>query len=584
MNTLSNIKIGKKMALVLGVGALQLVCVGGLALWGIHSIGTAVAQSRQQSQKQVASQQIMNDVARLFVGVGNIVLSGKQANQEQGAVLALRKEYRAIIADLKTNAETDQETQLMDRLDRSTGPWRDADNQVMKLALAGKRDRASIEYRESALPRFNDVARAVGDVLQWRQKRVEEMTVSRTLLMSRMSLAILVVGLSVLILTAIFTTLITRGIVNPLKATVTHLGEVARGDISRDVEARHRERGDEIGVLANSLQTMTVSLRGLLQDVGGGIRVLSSSSAELSLNSTQMSDGAHHASGKAQAVAAAAGQMAANVTSVASGMEQTTNSLTSVASATDQMTATIGEIASNSERARRITGEAARQADDIREQMNQLGAAAQQIGKVTETITEISSQTNLLALNATIEAARAGSAGRGFAVVANEIKQLAQQTAAATEDITGRIAGVQSSTAGGIAAIAKVVQVIHEVSDLVSSIATAIEEQSAVTKQIADSIGKASGGVLDANKRVSEASRATAEMAEEVVGVGLAAGRMATGSEQVKASAGGLSKVAEQLQTTIQRFNVGRGHDTLQAPLHVAGVRDNALQLTLRTG
>ena len=188
--------------------------------------------------------------------------------------------------------------------------------------------------------------------------------------------------------------------------------------------------------------------------------------------------------------------------------------------------------------------------------MNQLGAAAREIGKVTEAITEISSQTNLLALNATIEAARAGSAGKGFAVVANEIKELAQQTAVATEDIKGRIAGVQSSSAGGIAEIEKVSQVIHEVSDIVSSIAAAIEEQSTVTKDIARSIAEASTGVRDANTRVSEASLATASIAEEIAGVDQAAGQMADGSEQVKSSATELSRVAEQLQATVHRFRV----------------------------
>jgi methyl-accepting chemotaxis protein len=223
------------------------------------------------------------------------------------------------------------------------------------------------------------------------------------------------------------------------------------------------------------------------------------------------------------------------------------------------MTSTIGEIAGNSEKARRITEEATLQAARIGEQMNQLGAAAQQIGKVTETITEISSQTNLLALNATIEAARAGSAGKGFAVVANEIKELAKQTAAATEDIKGRIAGVQSSTAGGIAEIGKVTQVIREVSEIVASIAAAIEEQSTVTKDIARNIAEASIGVGDANKRVSETSEATAEIAKEIVGVDRAAGQIADGSEEIKASATGLSGVAEQLQSTVARFRISNG-------------------------
>ena len=188
--------------------------------------------------------------------------------------------------------------------------------------------------------------------------------------------------------------------------------------------------------------------------------------------------------------------------------------------------------------------------------MNHLGQAAQAIGKVTETITEISSQTNLLALNATIEAARAGAAGKGFAVVANEIKELAQQTAAATEDIKTRVAGVQSSTAGGIAEIDKISRVIHDVSDIVASIAAAIEEQATVTKDIARNIGEATTGVRDANLRVAESSHATQDIAKEIAGVDVAARQMADGSEQVRSSATDLSRLAEQLQTTVSRFQV----------------------------
>ena len=144
----------------------------------------------------------------------------------------------------------------------------------------------------------------------------------------------------------------------------------------------------------------------------------------------------------------------------------------------------------------------------------------------------------------------------GVVAYANEIKELAQQTARATEDIKGRIAGVQSSTAGGIAEIDKVSAIIHEVSDIVASIAAAIEEQSTVTKDIARNIAEASTGVRDANKRVSEASQATAEIAREIVVVDQAAGQMAEGSQQVQSSATELSRVAEQLQVTVQRFKV----------------------------
>jgi methyl-accepting chemotaxis protein len=247
--------------------------------------------------------------------------------------------------------------------------------------------------------------------------------------------------------------------------------------------------------------------------------------------------------------------MSANIASVAAGMEEAAANLSHVAFSTEQMTSTIGEIAQNSDKARRITDDATRQAAQITDQINQLGVAAVEIGKVTETITEISSQTNLLALNATIEAARAGSAGKGFAVVATEIKALAQQTAAATEDIKGRIAGVQSATAGGVAEIGKISHIITEVSSIVESIAAAIEEQSVATKDIAKNIAEASSGVTDANARVSETSKVSREIAKDIVSVDQAVGEMASGSDRIRTKAGELSNVAESLQVTVSRFH-----------------------------
>jgi methyl-accepting chemotaxis protein len=349
---------------------------------------------------------------------------------------------------------------------------------------------------------------------------------------------------------------IRRSIAGPLMVVIRQLDHIAQGDVSANMSAEYLRRGDEIGLLAKGMQTMSVSLRQILKDITDGIRVLSTSSAELQVNSGEMSDGSRVASDKTHAVAGAAEEMSANVESVASHMEQTTTNLTDVTAATDKMAGTIGEIAGNSERARLITQEATRKATRISEQMNQLGEAAKQIGQVTDAITQISSQTNLLALNATIEAARAGSAGKGFAVVATEIKGLAQQAAAATDDIKNRIAGVQKSTAEGIAEIGTITQVISDVSKIVESIARAIEKQSMMTKEIAHNIGEASTGVRHVNERISEASHTTSQIAREIAGVDHAAGQMAKGSDRVKASAGELSSAAERLQTTIGRFKV----------------------------
>jgi methyl-accepting chemotaxis protein len=188
--------------------------------------------------------------------------------------------------------------------------------------------------------------------------------------------------------------------------------------------------------------------------------------------------------------------------------------------------------------------------------MKTLGEAAREIGKVTETINEISSQTNLLALNATIEAARAGAAGKGFAVVANEIKALAQQTATATEDIRARIEGVQSSTASGINEICKVGGVILEVSEIVGVIASAIEEQATSARAVSQNITEASVGVGDANTRVAESSQVSGEIARDIVAVRQAASEISSGSLAVSNSARSLGELADQLKQSVARFQI----------------------------
>ena len=186
--------------------------------------------------------------------------------------------------------------------------------------------------------------------------------------------------------------------------------------------------------------------------------------------------------------------------------------------------------------------------------MQQLGKAAKEIGKVTQTITDISSQTNLLALNATIEAARAGAAGKGFTVVANEIKELARQTAAATEDIKLKIAGVQDSADHVIGDIHKVADVIKDVGDIVASIAASIEEQASVTREVAENIAQASLGVRDANERVAQTASVSASIARDMAGINSSMGIIGEGGERVRTSTDELGSLAEQLESTVGKF------------------------------
>jgi methyl-accepting chemotaxis protein len=349
--------------------------------------------------------------------------------------------------------------------------------------------------------------------------------------------------------------LISQSIVRPVKAVVSSLTELARGQ--GDLTVRIPEAGgDEVGDLSRRFNEFMEKLHDMVRDIVKGVQTLSSSFTELSAISQQMSASAEQTSSKSSTVAAAAEQMSANMNSVTAAMEQSSTNAGMMAAAAEEMTATIGEIAGSAEKARTISDEAVHQSKGAGAQMTELGQAAQAIGKVTETITEISEQTNLLALNATIEAARAGEAGKGFAVVANEIKELAKQTAEATLDIRHQIEGIQNSTGSTVSSIEKIGQVIADINEIVASIATAVEEQSVSTREISNNIGQMSSGIQEVNENVAQSSQVSRDITREIAEVNQAAGEIAGSSSQVRLSAEELSTVSEQLNALVGRFKI----------------------------
>ena len=352
------------------------------------------------------------------------------------------------------------------------------------------------------------------------------------------------------------TAFLTSRDLHPLGDYARFSERLAAGDFSQDIPESLCRRVDEIGDLARAYHTMVANTRGLLKNVMNCVHTVASSATELSAISKQTSAGVATMSGKAATVSAAATESSAQTTVVAAGMEQTSTNLASVASATEQMSATVGNVAENTAKARNISEQATLQTKRIFDQMQNLGLAAQEIGKVTETITNISAQTNLLALNATIEAARAGVAGKGFAVVANEIKDLARQTAAATEDIKARIVGVQTSTGAAISDINQISTVVREVGEIVANIAASIEEQATVTRDVAGNIAQASAGVGDATVKVAQTAAVSSAIAGDMAGISAAVVDVEQGGEQIQISAAELSKLAEQLKSLVGQFKV----------------------------
>ena len=348
---------------------------------------------------------------------------------------------------------------------------------------------------------------------------------------------------------------IARMISRPVSNTVDMLRNIAEGDgdlTQRLVVASK----DETGEMCRLFNAFIENVQSIVKDIGKDVHVLSDSTTQLASVSENIQLNANGSSDRASAVSAAAEEMSASTHDVANSMNQASQNLENVAAATEEMTATVSEIANNSEKARAVTAQAVQRASEVSDTIHNLGQAAKVIGKVTETITNIASQTNLLALNATIEAARAGAAGKGFAVVANEIKELAQQTATATEEIKSNIGGVQSLMSTTTEQVGAISSVIREVSDAIADIAAAIEEQSVVTRDIASNISHASSGVRDSNDRVAQISAVSQSVAQDIAAVNAAGQQMRVGSAQVRDQAAELTEMSLRLQRLVQRFTV----------------------------
>jgi methyl-accepting chemotaxis protein len=524
---------------------------GDLSLTGSELEGTLTDLMRQASEQGISSTSYQAGLVLRHLLLGRIsALYFQQTTSDEHAKRTL-SELEECATELQTLNDTLVYTPLQPTVDSVIANLTTYRTSVSSLITAVKEDDILIDNSLNIIgPEIAEITEDIKSEYLAEQDKLGPQLAAT----SKSSIfTMLIVASLATILGAIVSFFLTRAITGPIQKTADFAANMAGGDFTKNLDVH---QGDEIGIMAQSLNTMVGQLGSMVKEVIAGVSTLTDSSTELAAISNQLNSAAVDTSTKADAVAAGTEEMSTNVQSVSAAMEQSSSNISIVASATEEMTATVNEIANNAEKAREITDTAVRQSRETSVKMTSLGESANKIGKVTETITEISEQTNLLALNATIEAARAGEAGKGFAVVANEIKELAKQTAGATVDIKNQIEEMQTTTASTVSDMSKISKVIDDINHMINTIATAVEEQSAATNEISNNISQASMGIAEVNENVAQSTLVVAEITKEVAEINIQSSQVEDGSRQVQDSAQSLSSLSTQLSSLVNRFKV----------------------------
>jgi methyl-accepting chemotaxis protein len=522
----ADMSIRAKLLVAFGV---VLTLLGGVGLAGRQATARMSAQAEQLYENNVeAAVQLgaaQSALWELRYGFPQFIV----APEKRQEILDSQAKFYTVIDDnlrrYAAGRRTPEERKALAEWEQAFTQYRQARPRWFELYGAGKVEEAADWRAKTTTPFGAASVAALGRLIELQdqagQARLQEVNA-----LGRQSTQLLV-GLLVmsLLLGVVMALLMSRAISRRLHRMVAALKDVAAGDLTRRVEITSR---DEVGLMGTALNNALTQLHDAVRSISGTATRLSTSSEDLTTVSERLVRDADQAATQADVVSTAADEVSA--------------SAQAAASSTEEMSASIQEIARNAAQAGQVANTGVEVVETTTTTIGRLGQASTEITEVANLITSIAEQTNLLALNATIEAARAGEAGKGFAVVAGEVKELAKQTANATEEIGAKILAIQSSAHEVAEAIGKMTTIIGQVNDAQTSIATAVEQQSATTSEM--------------GRSGARAADSTTQIAHSAVEVANAAKASSDGAVETQQAARQLAGMADELQALVRQFQV----------------------------
>jgi methyl-accepting chemotaxis protein len=529
MNSFNNLTIGKKLALGFGMIGTLMAALGMFSLVQLSKVNASTVDLATEWLPSVGA---MGEIRYIISTERRYELYHIQRSDkkdEAGDEAGMSKQMGLLAEALKRYEPMISSPQERALYNDFTDRWNkrlELEQQALELSRQNKKAEARAVALGTERLAFNSAADKLGEDADFNAKGGTD-SASRaeaTYASSRYWVIGILIG-AVAFAFAV-ASMIARSISSSAAGMLAMIQEVAGNNLSvEDMSVRSR---DEMGQMGEALNRMKNNLREVMQSIAENAQHVASASEELNATSQQISANSEETSAQAGVVATAAQQVNQNLQSVSTGAEQ--------------MMATIQSIATNAHESATVASGAVQTAQAANITVGKLGESSAEIGEVIKVITSIAQQTNLLALNATIEAARAGEAGKGFAVVANEVKELAKQTAKATEDISSKINAIQTDTKGAVQAIASIGEVINQINGISATIATAVEEQSATTNEM--------------TRNVTDAAKGSGEITTNIAGVANAARGTSNSAHESQKASHELAGMATQLQGLVAQFQI----------------------------